>query len=188
MKINRSALLSLILLVLAASLYRAWPGRPFGFAPQWAMAVFAGAVIKDKRLAFLFPLISMFISDALYQLLFMNGQSPIWGFYKGQFTNYILFASLVVFGFMIKNINWKKIIVPALAAPTAFFLVSNFLVWTGGGGYSRPKTFGGLIQCYVDGLPFYQMSLIATLFFSTVLFAGYYLLNAKRPAVAESKA
>jgi hypothetical protein len=188
MKMNRSALLSLILLVLAASLYRAWPERPFGFAPQWAMAIFAGAVIKDKRFAFLFPLISMFISDTLYQLLFMNGQSPIWGFYEGQLTNYILFGLLVMFGFMIKTINWKKIIFPAIAAPTAFFLASNFLVWTAGAGYSRPKTFGGLIQSYVDGIPFYQMSLLATLLFSAVLFGCYYLLTEKESGIAENKA
>ena len=82
MKQNRSALLALGLLILTASLYRAWPDRPFGFAPQWALAVFGGAVIKDKKLAFIFPLLSMFISDTLYQLLFQNGASQIWGFYE----------------------------------------------------------------------------------------------------------
>ena len=64
MKLNKSVLIAFGLLILSASLYRAWPGRPFGFAPQMAMALFAGAMIKDKRWAFVLPLLSMFLSDA----------------------------------------------------------------------------------------------------------------------------
>ncbi len=47
-----------------------------------------------------------------------------------------------------------------------FFIVSNFLVWLNGAGYARPKTFEGLMQCYVDGLPFFGYSVVATLLFS----------------------
>jgi hypothetical protein len=68
MKLNKSLLLSFGMLILACSLYRVWPDRPFGFAPQWAMAVFAGAVIKEKGWAFLLPLLSMLISDTIYQI------------------------------------------------------------------------------------------------------------------------
>lgn len=173
MKQNRSLLLAFGLLVLAASLYRVWPDRPFGFAPQWAMAVFGGAVIKDKRLAFLFPLLSIFISDTIYQLMFQNGTSQIWGFYEGQWSNYILFASLTVFGLMIRKINWIKIVAASLAAPSAYFLISNFLVWFAGAGYQRAT----LMEAYADGIPFYQMSLISTLVFSGVLFSSYFLIR-----------
>ena len=55
MKLTKSTVLSFILLVIAASMYRVWEGRPFGFAPQLAMAIFGGAVIRDKRLAFVKP-------------------------------------------------------------------------------------------------------------------------------------
>jgi hypothetical protein len=173
MKQNRSVLAAFGLLILAASLYRVWPDRPFGFAPQWAMAVFAGAVIKDKRLAFLFPLFSIFVSDTIYQLMFQNGTSQIWGFYEGQWSNYLLFASLTVFGLMIRKINWIKIIAASLAAPSAYFLISNFLVWIGGGGYHSAT----LMESYMDGIPFYQMSLVATLVFSGVLFGIYFLMR-----------
>ncbi len=181
MKANRSTIFAFVLLVLAASLYRIWPDRPFGFAPQWAMAIFAGAVIKDRRLAFLLPIASMFISDALYQLLFVNGQSSIWGIYEGQLTNYLLFAGLVFFGILIRRINWLKIIAASLAAPSAFFLLSNLLVWTAGAGFSRPQTFSGLLQCYADGVPFYQMSLVSTLIFSVILFGVYFFAQARVP-------
>jgi len=180
MKLNKSVLLAFGLLILASSLYRVWPDRPFGFAPQWAMAVFAGAVIKDKRWAFLLPLLSMLISDTIYQVLYYNGASQIWGFYGGQWLNYLLFGFLTVFGFLIaKRINVLNVLAASLAAPSAFFLLSNFTVWASGGGYHRPFTGAGLMQCYADGLPFYQMSLLATPVFATVLFGVYFLLNQK---------
>lgn len=177
MKLNKSALLAFGLLIIAASLYRALPGRPFGFAPQWAMAIFAGAVIKDKKWAFALPLISMFISDTIYQLLYNNGSSEIWGFYEGQMSNYILFTLLTVFGLMIRRISWTRIMAASLAAPSAFFLLSNLLVWMGNGGYQHPKTFAGLMLTYVDGIPFYQVSLVATPIFSAVLFGTYFLVK-----------
>jgi hypothetical protein len=69
-----------------------------------------------------------------------------------------------------------------IAGPTAYFLISNFAVWIGGGGYQRPKTFDGLMMCYADGLPFYQMSLASTFVFGAVLFSSYYLLTNKSAA------
>jgi hypothetical protein len=183
MKFNKSVLLTFGMLILACSLYRAWPDRPFGFAPQWAMAVFAGAVIKDKRWAFLLPLLSMLISDAVYQLLYTNGVGQIWGFYGGQWLNYLLFVSMTVFGFMIrKRTTVTNVFAASLAAPSAFFLLSNFTVWIGGGGYHRPMTGAGLLQCYADGVPFYQMSLLATPVFLAVFFCVFYLVGQKATA------
>jgi len=174
MKISKQVIASFILLIIIASLYRIMPGRPFGFAPQLAMAIFGGAIIKDKKLAFLLPLLSMFVSDALYEVLYRNGVGNMPGFYSGQITNYILFSSMTVFGFIITKINFANIFIAAIAAPTAYFLISNFLVWSGRGGLQRPKTFAGLLMSYNDGLPFYLWSIAATLIFSAVLFGTYY--------------
>ena len=180
MKISKQALVSFILLVIIASLYRIMPGRPFGFAPQWAIAIFAGAVIRNKKMSFLLPLASMFVSDALYEVLYRNGVGNIQGFYSGQITNYILFAAVTVFGFYINKISFKRIFIAAIAAPTAFFLLSNFMVWLSSSpdaGYARPKTLNGLMMCYSDGLPFYQWSIAATLIFSAILFGSYYFIT-----------
>ncbi len=176
-----------ILLIVIASLYRVMPGRPYGFAPQIAMAIFGGAIIKDKKFAFLLPLLSMFISDALYEILFRNGIGNMAGFYEGQITNYILFASLTLFGFFIKNLNVARIAIASIAAPTAYFLISNFLIWLSNSplaGLGRPKTFNGLLLCLSDGLPFYPWSIAATFIFSAILFGSYYLItkNSLQPA------
>ena len=184
MKRNTSLLLSFGLLVLACSLYRVWEGRPFGFAPQIAIALFSGAIIREKKWSFLMPLASMLLSDAFYELLYVNGYSTMQGFYKGQALNYVLFVSMTVFGFFIRNNNIKRMTGAALAAPTAYFALSNFGVWLGSGGYGHPKTFAGLVQCFVDGLPFYGWSLAATTLFSALFFGSWYLMNRKQEQVA----
>lgn len=184
MKMNRSLLLSLGILVIAASVYRVWDGRPFGFAPQWAIAIFAGAIIKDKKWSFFLPLASMFLSDLLYHALYLNGLTAIPGFYEGQLSNYILFTALTVFGFIIRSFNWKNIYIASLAAPTTYFLISNFMVWSSNAGYVRAKTFAGLMQCYADGIPFYAFSILSTLFFSAVFFGCYYLITKREERFA----
>ena len=197
MKLNKSTVVSFLLLVIAASMYRVWDGRPFGFAPQIAMAIFGGAVIKDKRLAFVLPLLSMLLSDLLYQLLYINGLSTIKGFYfgSGQITNYVLFAGLTVFGFLMKKINWINVLGFSVSGSLLFFLASNFSVWLGGGGLGRPQTFEGLLLCYADAIAFHKQYgliegfagnfVIGDLFFSIILFGSYYLIN--KYAVAGKK-
>ena len=184
MKLSRQVLISFLLLIVIASLYRIMPGRQPGFAPQWAMAIFGGAIIKDKKLAFILPLLSMFISDALYEVLYRNGVGNIQGFYEGQFTNYILFGLMTFFGFLIKNFNVGRIALASVAAPTVYFFLSNFMVWTSSSplaGLGRPKTFNGLLLTLNDGLPFYAWSIAATLIFSAILFGSYYLIT--RPSL-----
>ncbi len=180
MKLNRSVLLAFGLLILAASLYRVWDGRPYGFAPQIAMAIFGGAIIKNKKLAFILPLLSMFISDAIYQVLYINGYTSIQGFYEGQWQNYLLFGLLTAIGFLIKKVNVMNVLAASVAAPTVYFVLSNLIVWAGWQGprgLGRPKTFDGLLMSYTDALPFYPNSIYATLIFSSLFFGGYYLVK-----------
>ncbi|MEK7200262.1 MAG: DUF6580 family putative transport protein, partial [Bacteroidota bacterium] len=102
MKINRPLIISLVLMVLVSALYRILPDRPMGFAPQIAMGLFSGALfVKNKKWAFILPLVSMFLSDLLYQVLYNNGLTAIRGFYDGQWINYLLFAGMTCFGFLI---------------------------------------------------------------------------------------
>ena len=180
MKANKSLVLSLILMVLVSALYRVMPNRPWGFAPQIAIGLFSGALfVNDKKWAFILPLVSMFLSDLCYEILYRNGMSEIMGFYDGQWVNYLLFAGISCFGFMIKKTRVANVVLASLAAPTTHFLISNFLVWAVDRGYglNRPRTFNGLLLTYGDALPFYKNSLLGTLVFSAVLFGTYYLVK-----------
>lgn len=182
MKISRQLVTSFLVLIVLAGLYRIMPNRPYGFSPFIAMAIFGGAVIKEKQYAFILPIAAIAFSDLLYQLLFVYGVSPIPGFYQGQITNYLLFGGLTVFGFFIKSFDLKKIAIASVSAPTAYFFLSNALVWVSTSpmaGLGRPKTFDGLLMTLSDGLPFYPWSIVSTVLFSAILFGSYYFLFEK---------
>ena len=188
MKSNKNLIITLIVLVIVASLYRVIP-RPVNFAPHIAMALFGGAVISDKKWAFALPIFSMFLSDLLYQVLYNYGISPTPGFYEGQWQNYLLFAGITVIGFLIKRITVLNVLAAAVAAPTVFFIFSNFVVWAGWQGtrgLNRPKNLNGLLMCYNDALPFYGNSVMACILFSAVFFGGYVLLRGRQstPVIA----
>src|SRR5258708_32890142 len=55
------AILAAVMIVLAAVL-RTVP-HPWNFTPIGAMALFAGTMFRDRRVAFLFPLIALFAGD-----------------------------------------------------------------------------------------------------------------------------
>jgi hypothetical protein len=88
-----------------------------------------------------------------------------------------LLAGITLVGFWARNLNWSRIAAATVAAPTIYFLTSNFVVWLGGGGLQRPKTFDGLLMCYNDAVPFFRSSLIYTAMFSAILFGGYFLVQ-----------
>ena len=182
MKLNRKIYFVAALIIIVSAIYRVSPLREFGFAPQWAIAIFSGFMFaNNKKWAFALPLLSMFLSDAIYEILFSMKLSNIQGFYgKGQIVNYALFALVTCVGFFIKQLNVIRISAAAIAAPTLFFLLSNFDVWITNTGYLRSKTFGGLMQCYVDGLPFYKTSIYGTFIFSAVLFGTYYFVTKRQ--------
>jgi hypothetical protein len=154
-----------------------------GFAPQIAMALFAGSVSKDKRFAFLFPILSLFISDLLYQILYSQGLSTIRGFYpgQGQIINYILIASVTIIGFFINKFKVGHILLGSLAGAAYFFIISNFTVWIGGGldinNQPYTRSINGLLLCYSEALPFFKWSVLATLVFNGVFFGSYYLMG-----------
>ena len=184
---NRSLVFAFGLMFVLATLYRIIPYemRPEGLgAPQLAMALFAGAVVKTRRWAFALPLASMLASDVVMQLLHLQYPTLAPGFYKGQLLNYALILSTTVIGFFVNPRRISQILGGALASPVVYYLLSNFAVWAGGGGLHRPKTLAGLMMTYTDGLPFLRTSLIGTLLFSAVLFGVYQLYTAKSKQVA----
>jgi len=184
MRFNKQIIVALVIMIITSALYRVLPGRPYGFAPQIAIALFGGSLFaRQKQYAFLLPILSMFISDLLYQFLYSYHLTTIQGFYDGQLLNYVLIASTAVFGFGLQSNKLSKYFVGFLAAPTSYFLFSNFLVWAQGGGYHHAFTMTGLIQTMVDGLPFYPYSVAGTLVFGGVLFGSFRALIPKFKAI-----
>ncbi|MBY0536697.1 MAG: hypothetical protein K2P88_12680 [Chitinophagaceae bacterium] len=186
MKLQKSIIGSLVIAIVVAALYRIIPGRPFGFAPQIGLALFGGALIKDKKWAFALPIFSMIISDAIYQALYLNGLTSIRGFYSGQWLNYLEIASVVVVGFFMRKVSLGSFTAFSFIAPTWFFLISNFTVWAGSEGTIIPKTMSGLMATYTLGLPFYYASVASTFVFGALFFGSWYYMNNKSWEVSKA--
>jgi hypothetical protein len=84
--------------------------------------------MNNKKWAFAMPLISMFISDLFFEVLYINHLTDYQGFYSGQWLNYILIAGLAAFGFLIQTKKVVSVAFAFLAGPTSYFILSNFTV------------------------------------------------------------
>ena len=190
MKQIKPALIALIIVSAIAIICRFIPNRPYGFAPQIAIAIFSGSLfVSDKKWAFALTIGAMLLPDIISEILYKMHVTSFPGFYSGQWQNYFLFAGVTCLGFLIRKIKIENTLAISLIAPTVYFLVSNFLVWVGNGkdinGIPYSKNFSGLLYCYAEGLPFYKTSIIATIFFSIILFGGYYLIKQSKLATTQ---
>jgi len=162
------------ILILVAAFSRLLP-HPYNFSPIAGMALLGGAVVKDKRLAFIIPLAALFISDLCFSLF-----TAVPGFYgSSQIINYAAFALIVLLGILlVKKINAKNVIIASLSASVLFFIISNFGTWVMAGGIP-PYTAdaAGLLDTYILGIPFFGNTLIGDLVYSGVLFGSYSLLQ-----------
>ena len=70
-----------------------------------------------------------------------------------------------------------------VAAALIFYLVSNFSMWLVG---MYPPTAAGLVQCYVNGLPYLGTAIVANAFYSLVLFGLHAAIERRQmsPALA----
>lgn len=156
-----------------------WPN----FTPIAAIALFGGAYFGRKYLAFIVPLIAMFISDLLL------------GFHASMVAVYLSFVATVVIGmFLLKNPKWYSIAGASIMSTVLFFLVTNFSAWLIDPMY--PKNFTGLMASYIAGLAFFHNgtagisffinSLLGDLFYTTLCFGVFYLAKLRFPVLARS--
>jgi hypothetical protein len=159
----------LILLTAAARIAGAESGL-YNFAPVAALGLFSGAVLKDKRTAFLLALLAQFSGDLYFQLF-----TPTPGFYGiSQFFTYGGLMAATLLGFMFRRIKLFSWAAYTIGASTLFFIVSNFGVWLSG---YYGLTWGGLVNTYVAALPFYKNTLIGDFAGSAALFGCFGLLQ-----------
>lgn len=162
----------LVCMILAAAASRLIPHPP-NAASITAVALFGGAYLCDKRLAFLVPIAALFLSDLVL------------GFYSHMEVVYGSFALVVCIGLLLRRRCTPLAIGgAALASSALFFVVTNFSVWVFGSLY--PKTIAGLFTCYVAAIPFFQNTLLGDALYTVALFGGFALAERWWPALRES--
>lgn len=164
-----SRLLVLITAILAAAALRLVPHPP-NFTPIGAMALFSGAMLGRRLLAFVAPLAAMLLSDIVL------------GFHSGMPFVYASIALIVFIGWVaLERRSPLRIGLAAIAGSVLFFLITNLGVWATGNMY--PHDAAGLAACYVAAIPFFQNTVAGDLFYAAVLFGGFALLERAVPAL-----
>lgn len=135
-------LIFIIFIIFAGALFRFIPHWP-NFTPIAAMALFGGAYLGRKHLAYLLPFAAMFLSDLIL------------GFHKDMWAVYVAFGTTVTIGIAIRNrIGFTSVITASIVSSVFFFIVTNFAAWLSSPFY--PQTFAGLMQSYIAGLAFFN--------------------------------
>ncbi|MCE3282517.1 MAG: hypothetical protein K0Q66_1254 [Chitinophagaceae bacterium] len=154
-----------------------------GISPVFAIGLFSGLLISDKSRSFLLPLLAVFISDMIIEGLYQLGEFDFRGFYTWQLFNYALLAGTALIGWALKGKNYGSLLFGAFAAPTLFFILSNFGAWYIDTFNIYPDTLAGLQASYAAGLPFYGRSLMATLVFLPMILVCYNYLVKRTTAL-----
>jgi hypothetical protein len=173
MNANHSRLIALLSAIVAAAALRLVPHPP-NFTPIGAMALFSGAYLGRKPLAFAVPLGALLLSDLVL------------GFYHGQATVYFSVALIVMIGMVaLGRRSPIRVGAAAVLSSVVFFVVTNFGMWLFSGFY--PRTFAGLEACYVAAVPFFQNTVAGDLFYATLLFGGFKIAELLLPRLRVDK-
>jgi hypothetical protein len=159
----------ILAMVVLAAVLRIAP-HPWNLAPIGAMALFSGAMVKDRRLAFLFPLLALFAGDVFIGL---HKLIPI------VYASFLL--NVFIGRFLEDNRTVARIGGATLLAALQFFVITNFAVWAFLGSF--PLTPAGLVTCYVNGLPLFWNTLAGDALYATLLFGGFALAERIFPAL-----
>jgi hypothetical protein len=157
-----------VLLPLVPQDFRLWNYAAFG-----AVGLFAAARIGRFGLVagLLLALGAKLASDLLnyvqhgYDADYLPFTAPVYGA-----SIYLGLALYAVLGLTVvrKSENPVRIGTTALVGGVCFFLLTNFASWIYLPMY--PKTFGGLLEAYAQGLPFIRGTLLSDVTFTGVLF------------------
>jgi hypothetical protein len=179
--------LVLITMILAAAATRLIPPLAAPYANLWnftaigAMCLFGGAYFQRKSIAFLVPMVALFLSDVLLAAVLygFSSLSVVW-------MSYLLFGLTTLLGMTLRGrVTFLNVTAAAVVATAGFFLISNFNVWFSGDFY--PHTAAGLATAYIAAIPFAENMLLGNLFYGAVLFGGYELMSMRWPVLRRSE-
>ena len=144
--------------------------HPFGVSSVGATALYAGAY-GPKRLSWAVPLVPLFIG------------SLVFGFYEVTMMAFVFggfaLSSFAGRWFLALKRNLTRYGAAVAAGASIFFIVSNFGMWLAG---YYPPTLAGLVQCYVNGLPFLGQAALADAAYCFVLFGLHSLIESRQSA------
>lgn len=184
MKNIQPKLILVISAVAVAALFRLIPHWP-NFTPMASIALMGGALVANRFMGFIIPLIALVISDVLTIKLINYQWITVEDYFSSPSTLllYLGFIAIIAIGFLLrKRHSWTNLASASLASALIFFLISNFGVWLGN---SLPKTFVGLLATFELGIPFFSYNLLGNVFYTFLFFGIFHFIYSKNPNLAK---
>jgi hypothetical protein len=169
MNVNSKETKMAYLILVLAVLTRFAP-HPWNFSPVYGALLFGGANMKRSN-SIWFSAALLGASDVALTTLIYHMKIG-WG----ELFQMAGFVSIALIGWIMKNhFSVTRLAFACLAAPLAFYLISDFGVWLGYGSY--PHTWSGLLACYVAAIPFQGRIAASTALFGVALFGSQQIYN-----------
>ena len=150
-------------LVLLVSLLHLLP-HPFGVSPVGALALYAGAN-GDRKTSWAVVALPLLLAAIVF------------GFYDPVVMAFVFagFAVASVIGRLLLQHGRSRIRYASAVAlgAFAFFVISNFSIWLVG---MYPPTAAGLLQCFINGLPYLGQAILADAAYCFLLFGLHALI------------
>jgi len=128
------------------------------FTAILAVAMFAGLYLSP-RLALTVPVALMIATDLVL------------GFHDTMVFTYGSMLAISLIGlWLAPRKNFRTVLGGSIISSGLFFVVTNFGAWL---SPLYPHTWAGLRECYIMAVPFFRSTLVSTVAYSLVLYAGY---------------
>ncbi len=158
----------LVAIILFLAVSRLIPHAP-NFTPIGAMALLAGACVKDLRVSLLIPLTAMLLTDTVL------------GFHSSMIFVYGAVALIVLGSHLwLTRLSLVSITVAAIISAISFYIVTNFGAWLSHDMYTHNAS--GLAQAYIAGIPFFKNTLVSNLLFTAIGFYATQQVSSKQLA------
>ncbi len=163
-----------LFLIAIVALYRL-VDHPWHFVPVGALALYAGASFP-RRWAWAVPVAAMGLSDLIID--YAIGRPFL---DPSRWIIYSSFALTTLMGPLARRPKVGPWLLPvlSLSASALFFLTSNFGAWLIP-EMNYPRNLVGLLACYVAGIPFIRLTILADLAGTAVLFGSEPILERAR--------
>ena len=101
------------------------------------------------------------------------------GFHNTMFFTYLSLIAAVTVGFYIKKFKNIEIFFGGVISSVSFFIITNFGAWLTLDMYE--KSLSGLISSYILAIPFFQNTLVSTIFYLFLFKIFFeYILNKRK--------
>lgn len=181
-----------ILMIILAAVSRIIP-HPYNFTPLVAISLFGGAMLQNKWQAFVIPIAAYLISDLVF---FLIGGTGFYGI--SQLFVYGAMLLVTALGITMGKPKALKVLGYSIGGSAIFWIVSNLGVYFGSKISGAIEFEPGLTlgMTYLRALPFYNTysnelflgAFAGDLFYTSVLFGVFALLQKSYPALRYSRA